>query len=120
MSYWNAKYRNALGEYEITFASKSYEKTKVVEKICQAVMDDRIRTPEELESKLRVFKSNRIESDTVKGCEWCESLNKKTEDFKCGDVLARGVVEHTFWGDGRWYMQEPKFCPMCGRRLEDT
>ena len=54
------------------------------------------------------------------GCEWCESLDKKNRDFKCGDILARGVVEHTFWGDGRWYMREPKFCPMCGRRLEEV
>lgn len=58
MSNWNAKYTNDYGEYEITFASKSYEKAKVVEKICQAVMDDRVRTPGELESKLRVLESS--------------------------------------------------------------
>lgn len=62
----------------------------------------------------------REQEERSKGCEWCESLDKKNKDFKCGDILARGVVEHTFWGDGRWYMQEPKFCPMCGRRLEEV
>ena len=62
----------------------------------------------------------REQEERSKGCEWCESLDKKNRDFKNGDILARGVVEHTFWGDGRWYMQEPKFCPMCGRRLEEV
>ena len=62
----------------------------------------------------------REQEERSKGCEWCESRNKKTKDFKCGDLLARGVVEHTFWGDGRWYTKEPKFCPMCGRRLEEV
>lgn len=50
-------------------------------------------------------------------CEWCKSLSKKVEDFKPGDMLARGVVEHTFWGDGRWYQQNPRFCPMCGKDM---
>lgn len=42
MSYWNAKYKNGYGEYEITFASKKYEKTKAVEKFCQAIIDKKI------------------------------------------------------------------------------
>lgn len=54
MSYWNAKYTNALGEYEITFASKSYEKTKVIEKVCQAVLDDRIQSVEDLNKSMLV------------------------------------------------------------------
>lgn len=40
MSWWNAKYKNNHGEYEITFASKDYEKTKVVKKVCQAIIDN--------------------------------------------------------------------------------
>lgn len=54
MSYWNAKYTNALGEYEITFASKSYEKTKVIEKVCQAVIDDRVQSVEDLNKSVLV------------------------------------------------------------------
>ena len=54
MSYWNAKYTNALGEYEITFASKSYEKTKIIEKVCQAVLDDRIKSVEDLNKSVLV------------------------------------------------------------------
>ncbi|MBR5878417.1 MAG: hypothetical protein IKY91_02610 [Akkermansia sp.] len=48
MSWWNAKYKNGFGEYEITFASKDYEKAKVVEKVCQAIIDKRIKSPDEL------------------------------------------------------------------------
>ena len=48
MSWWNAKYKNGHGEYEITFASKDYEKAKVVEKVCQAIIDKRIKSPDEL------------------------------------------------------------------------
>ena len=39
MAWWNAKYKNDHGEYEITFGSKDYEKTKAVEKVCRAVID---------------------------------------------------------------------------------
>lgn len=49
MSSWHAKYKNDYGEYEITFTSKSFEKVKVVEKICQEIMDDRIQTLEDLD-----------------------------------------------------------------------
>jgi len=42
MSYWNAKYTNDRGEYEITFASNRKEKTKAVEKFCQAIIDQKI------------------------------------------------------------------------------
>lgn len=49
MSWWNAKYKNGHGEYEITFASKDYEKAKVVEKICQAIIDKRIKSREDLQ-----------------------------------------------------------------------
>lgn len=49
MSYWNAKYTNEDGEYEITFASKNYHKAKAVEKVCCAVIDDKVDTPDDIE-----------------------------------------------------------------------
>ena len=52
MSWWQAKYKNNQGEYEITFASKDYEKAKVVEKICQAIIDQRIKTRDDLPPSL--------------------------------------------------------------------
>lgn len=53
MSWWNAKYTNNNGEYEITFASKDYEKAKAVEKVCCAVMDRDVRSPMDVEVVVR-------------------------------------------------------------------
>lgn len=65
MSWWNAKYKNNQGEYEITFASKTYEKAKAVERICQAVIDKKVKSREDVAAVVR-----------CKGCKhWvkCES-----------------------------------------------
>ena len=53
MSWWNAKYTNNNGEYEITFASKDYEKAKAVEKVCCAVIDKYVKSPLDVESVVR-------------------------------------------------------------------
>ena len=53
MSWWSAKYTNNNGEYEITFASKDYEKAKAVEKVCCAVMDKAVKSPFEVEVVVR-------------------------------------------------------------------
>ena len=53
MSWWNAKYTNNDGEYEITFASKDYEKAKAVEKVCCAVMDSAVKSPLDVEVVVR-------------------------------------------------------------------
>ena len=56
MSWWNAKYTNNNGEYEITFASKHYEKAKAVEKVCCAVMDNVVKSPLDVEAVVRCEK----------------------------------------------------------------
>ena len=53
MSWWNAKYKNDFGEYEIAFGSKDYEKAKAVEKLCQAIIDKKVTSPEDLLPVLR-------------------------------------------------------------------
>ena len=53
MSWWNAKYTNNDGEYEIAFASKDYEKAKAVEKVCCAVMDSAVKSPLDVEVVVR-------------------------------------------------------------------
>ena len=53
MSWWNAKYKNNDGEYEITFASKHCEKAKAVEKVCCAVMDKDVNSPLDVEVVVR-------------------------------------------------------------------
>ena len=63
MSWWNAKYTNNNGEYEITFASKHYAKAKAVEKVCCAVIDNVVKSPFDVESVVR--------------CRECKKKNKK-------------------------------------------
>ena len=53
MSWWNAKYTNNDGEYEIAFASNEYEKAKAVEKVCCAVMDSAVKSPMDVEVVVR-------------------------------------------------------------------
>ena len=61
MSWWNAKYTNNDGEYEITFASKDYEKAKAVEKVCCAIIDKNVKSPFDVEVVVR--------------CRECKHLN---------------------------------------------
>lgn len=48
MSWWNAKYTNGNGDSEITFGSKYRERAKAVEKVCQAVIDKKVKTPDDV------------------------------------------------------------------------
>lgn len=48
MSWWNAKYTNGAGDNKITFGSKYYERAKAVEKVCQAVIDKKVKTPDDV------------------------------------------------------------------------
>ena len=61
MSWWNAKYTNNDGEYEIAFASKDYEKAKAVEKVCCAVMDKDVKSPMGVEAVVRCRECNHYE-----------------------------------------------------------
>ena len=61
MSWWNAKYTNNGGEYEITFASEDYEKAKAVEKVCCAVMDKAVKSPFDVEVVVRCRECNHYE-----------------------------------------------------------
>lgn len=90
MSWWNAKYKNNHGEYEITFASKSYEKTKAVERICQAVIDKKVKSREDVEAVVR-----------CKNCKW----------------LVNGYCDHVFVG--MRIIKEDSFCSY-GERKENV
>lgn len=48
MSGWRAAYTNDYGEYEITFESKDKAKTKAVEKVCCAIMDGLVKSPDDV------------------------------------------------------------------------
>ena len=70
MSYWNAKYKNDYGEYEITFASKQKEETQAVEKLCQAIIDKMVKSADDV----AIARHGRWEmtSDGVARCTACK------------------------------------------------
>lgn len=95
MSYWNAKYTNEYGEYEITFASQSYDKAKAVEKICAAVIDEKVDAPDDI----AVVVHGRWEWDT--------------EDiYMCSNCCRKSHVKEVM-GQPDW-----DFCPVCGARMD--
>ena len=77
MSWWNAKYTNNNGEYELTFASKEYEKAKAVENVCCAVMDKAVKSPLDVAVVVRCKDcKNRFEDS------WCEYVDDD-DNFYC-------------------------------------
>lgn len=92
MSWWNAKYKNDHGEYEITFGTKYRERAKAVEKVCQAVIDKVVKAPDDVEVVVR--------------CRECKYFDKNEEnDPYCSSVYGLSEPE----GDD--------FCS-CGERKE--
>ena len=71
MSWWNAKYTNNNGEYEITFSSKEYEKAKAVEKVCCAVMDKAVKSPLDVEVVVRCRECKNHKDTSVTEYEHC-------------------------------------------------
>ena len=95
MSWWNAKYTNNDGEYEITFASKNYEKAKAVEKVCCAVMDRAVKSPLDVEVVVRCRECKYSHEDEIFGNRWCDShlgCRKVKDDGYCYlEELKEGV-----------------------------
>ena len=83
MSWWNAKYKNAHDEYEITFGSKYKEKTKIVEKVCKWIIDKLVQS----EDDIAIARHGRwVARPNTKGevyCSECGTLEKITDsNFK--------------------------------------
>lgn len=83
MSWWSAIYTNNDDEYEITFGSKDYKKTKAVEKVCTAVIDGKVNSPDDVE----IVRHGRwVVRSNTKGqvyCSECGTLEKITDsNFK--------------------------------------
>ena len=89
MSWWNAKYTNNDGEYEITFASKEYEKAKAAEKVCCAVMDKAVKSPLDVEVVVR-----------CKDCKY---------GYPCGDEIVCYHPEYEL-AEGKWSYKKDFFC----------
>ena len=89
MSWWNAKYTNNNGEYEITFASKDYEKAKAVEKVCCAVMDKVVKSSFDVEVVVRCRECKLWHEETG----FCE----KNSYFVDGDGVCCSPADSPNW-----------------------
>lgn len=78
MSWWNAKYTNGNGDNEITFGSKYYERAKAVEKVCQAVIDKKIKTQDDVAV---VVRCKDCKHEFGGSCIICGFQKRKPEDF---------------------------------------
>lgn len=78
MSWWNAKYTNGNGDNEITFGSKYYERAKAVEKVCQAVIDKKVKTPDDVAV---VVRCKDCKHEFGGSCILCGFQKRKPEDF---------------------------------------
>ena len=105
MSWWNAMYSNDENEYEIVFASKDYEKTKAVEKVCAAIMDGKVCSPEDVH--FHGLNSSEASLDAMyDACKVvCQALEKL--------IPKKVISEH--------YYKSRFYCPSCNERVfEDT
>lgn len=94
MSGWNAKYKNDFGEYEITFYSKDYEKTRAVEKVCCAIMDGKVKEAADVEP--------------VRHGRW-ERSGHLMECQSCGEIYSQlGGNAGKAWN----------YCPNCGCKMD--
>lgn len=106
MSYWNAKYPNDNGEYEITFGSKKRETAKAVEKVCAAVMDSRVESPEDVEVVVHA------QWEVVRGV-----LTPGGDPLlRCSHCRSRGS-EHL--GGIECNRAHWNCCPICGARMDE-
>lgn len=96
MSWWNAKYKNAHGEYEITFGSKYKEKTKIVEKVCKWIIDKLVQSEDDI--------------TIVRHGQWVFVEQRFYHGgfvnlFRCSECSGATDREH-------------KYCPNCGARMQ--
>ena len=98
MSWWNAKYTNNDGEYEITFASKDYEKAKAVEKVCCAVMDKAVKSPLDVEVVVRCrdckhYDTADFDGNILCGCTLHSAMLDITPDSFCSYGERKGGAD---------------------------
>lgn len=100
MSGWNAAYTNDYGEYEITFESKDKAKTKAVEKVCCAIMDGLVKSPDDVIIGARPKGKWEHDGQNFKGgVDW----------WHCSECKKRVAFADT------WSF----YCPNCGAKMEE-
>lgn len=53
MSWYNTKYKNDNGGYELNTGTLEYEQAKAIEKVCRAVIDGKVKSPEDVQIVVR-------------------------------------------------------------------
>ena len=100
MSWYNTKYTNANGEYELSAGTLDYEQAKAIEKVCRAVIDGKMKSPEDVQIMVR-----------CRDCKhWKPNGSKAGNSFE--DMEFIGGCEFT-----QYYRRESDFCSW-GKRKE--
>ena len=114
MSWWNAKYKNGHGEYEITFASKDYEKTKAVEKFCQAIIDKKINGNNAADILEWIIKGEPMKHGRWIPTGMSNSTGPIVRCSACGQYINPSGTAI----DLNRQKLEPMFCEKCGARMD--
>lgn len=90
MATWNASYEKGKA-YEINFCSAKYEEAKAVEKVCCAIMDKKVGTPDDVQ--------------IVRHGKWIAQDTSLTK-FMCSECKSKNYGGHE------------KYCPFCGAKMD--
>jgi hypothetical protein len=58
----------------------------------------------------------REQAERENGCEWCQ---EPPSEWKLGDKIVGFTTQYYEYGDDASHYVRNKFCPMCGKRLEE-
>jgi hypothetical protein len=99
MAEWGAIYEKGKA-YEINFCSAKYEEAKAVEKVCDAIMDKKVGTPDDVQ--------------IVRHGKWIKCIHPtyKAHTVKCS--CCGGYALHD--SDGYWV--ESNYCPHCNANMD--
>lgn len=99
MSWWNAKYKNAHDEYEITFGSKYKEKTKIVERVCKWIIDKLVQSEDDIAIVrhgrwISFLDGDHIMPERYYRCSECGRIERRKEPYcHCGAKMQGGSDE---------------------------
>lgn len=102
MAEWGAIYEKGKA-YEINFCSAKYEEAKAVEKVCCAIIDKKVSTPDDVQI-VRCGKWDRI--------KYLYNGKYPKTDVKCSCCGGNPLHDEAgFW-------EKSQYCPHCGAKME--
>lgn len=99
MAEWGAIYEKGKS-YEINFCSAIYEEAKAVEKVCDAIMDKKVGTPDDVQ--------------IVRHGKWVDATGvlDSVRQYKCSECGKKPILNEY------WCSELTKFCPFCGAKMD--